>query len=289
MHRHSEVEVNLVVDGTATYVMRERRYELSLGSIVWLFPKQDHLLLDQSPTYRMWIAVFKPELIRRLCTDEDTWPLRQADPVGHYCRRLAAAPTARLDMLFRDLLEATQHAARFNIGLAYVLLSSWAAYQEADDTGVGHDVHPAVERAARLLYETVEPLGLAGLARRVGLSPSHLCRLFKEQMGQSPAAFRNRQCVDRFLRLYGHGRRRTMMDAALDAGFGSYAQFYRVFVGLMGCTPAEYRRRRRGPGDDPGAMASLGDFAEAAIAVARPDDQAMAQRAGRPGVPVVSA
>src|SRR5437879_3671095 len=79
MHRHSEVEVNLVVDGTAKYVMRERRYELGLGSMVWLFPKQDHLLLDQSPTYRMWIAVFKPDLIQRLCTDEDMWPLRQAD------------------------------------------------------------------------------------------------------------------------------------------------------------------------------------------------------------------
>ena len=166
-----------------------------------------------------------------------TRPLRQADPPGHFCRRLDAAHATRLDILFGDLLAASPHLARFNAGMAYALLSAWAFYLEADDTGEGFEVHPAVERAARLLHETVEPLGLEDLAYRVGLSPSHLCRLFKAQMGVSLVTFSNRQRLDRFLHLYGHGRRRTMMDAALDAGFGSYAQFYRVFTKLMGCTP----------------------------------------------------
>jgi AraC-like DNA-binding protein len=251
MHRHAEVEVNLVVDGTATYVMRERRYELAPGSIVWLFPQQDHLLLDQSPDYQMWIAVFKPDLIRRLCVYEDTSPLRQADPVGHFCRRLDAARATRLDILFHELLDVTPQDIHFNVGLGYALLSSWAAYLEADDIGVGHDIHPAVERAARLLHEAVEPLGLDEIAHRVGLSPSHLCRLFKEQMGLSLVSFGHRQRLDRFVRLYAHGRRRTMMEAAMDAGFGSYAQFYRVFTRLMGCTPAEYRTRRSAVHDNP--------------------------------------
>ena len=239
MHRHTQVEVNLVVEGTATYVMRERCYELSLGSMVWLFPRQDHLLLDQSPNYRMWIAVFKPDLIERL------W-IRRGQR-GH-CGRLIplatfaccshAARATRLDILFGDLLAALPHLARFNAGMAYALLSAWASYLEADDTGEGFEVHPAVERAAAVApRDASSPVGLEDLAYRVGLSPSHLCRLFKAQMGVSLVTFSNRQRLDRFLHLYGHGRRRTMMDAALDAGFGSYAQFYRVFTKLIGCTP----------------------------------------------------
>jgi AraC-like DNA-binding protein len=35
--------------------------------------------------------------------------------------------------------------------------------------------------------------------------------------------------LQRFLRLYGRGRRTTALAAALEAGFGSSAQFYRVF------------------------------------------------------------
>jgi len=249
MHHHAELEANLVVEGTATYIMGERRYKLGPGSMVWLFPQQDHLLVGQTPDFRMRIAVFAPHLIARLCLHDETRPLRQANPTGHFCRRIDAARAARLGALWSELEEARQDAAQFNAGLAYLLLSAWSAYRQADDTGIGHDIHPAVERAARLIAEIAEPLSLADLAHRTGLSPSHLSRIFREQMGLSLGAFRHRQCCDRFLRLYGQGRRRSMMEAALEAGFGSYAQFYRVFTHLMGCTPAAYRRLRRGSND----------------------------------------
>jgi AraC family transcriptional regulator of adaptative response/methylated-DNA-[protein]-cysteine methyltransferase len=109
--------------------------------------------------------------------------------------------------------------------------------------GAGYDLQPAVENAARLLFKAAEPLPLPEAARRTGLSPSHLSRLFKEQMGVSLTAFRHRQCCNRFPRLNGQGRWRSMTDSAMDASFGSYAQFYRVCTALMGCTPATYRRQ----------------------------------------------
>ena len=63
--------------------------------------------------------------------------------------------------------------------------------------------------------------------------------------------FRNRQRLQRFLRLYGRGRRVSILDAALEAGFGSYPQFHRVFKDQMGCGPAEYwRRQEKGIGPD---------------------------------------
>jgi len=91
------------------------------------------------------------------------------------------------------------------------------------------------------LYDETEPPGIDERARRAGLSASRLSRLFEQQLGVSLTAFRNRQRLDRFLRLYGRGRRITMLAAALDANVGSDAQFYCVFTRLMGCTPAERR------------------------------------------------
>jgi transcriptional regulator GlxA family with amidase domain len=55
--------------------------------------------------------------------------------------------------------------------------------------------------------------------------------------------FRNRVGVERFLEIYGDGSARTLLDAALEAGFGSYPQFHRVFRNIAGYAPREHRRR----------------------------------------------
>jgi hypothetical protein len=61
--------------------------------------------------------------------------------------------------------------------------------------------------------------------------------LFKQQTGVALVDFRNRQRVEKFLAIYRTGQRTTMLDAALEAGFGSYPQFHRVFKRVMGCSP----------------------------------------------------
>jgi AraC-like DNA-binding protein len=52
--------------------------------------------------------------------------------------------------------------------------------------------------------------------------------------------------LERFLEIYGRGRRVGALEAALEAGFGSYSQFYRVFRQTIGENPNEYRRKLDG-------------------------------------------
>ena len=242
-HRHAEIELNLVTEGRAAYLLGDRRYDLTRDTLVWLFPGQDHILLDESADHAMWIGVFKPALTARVCQAPEAATLRQADPPGQFCRRLTSDVSARLQTLFGEIADAQGDPARYNAGLGYALLSAWAAYQAADEPAAGPDVHPAVERAARLLRDEADPLPVEQLAARVGLSASRLSRLFHQQTGIALVDFRNRQRLQRFLRLYGRGRDVSVLDAALDAGFGSYPQFHRVFKQQMECSPADYRRR----------------------------------------------
>jgi AraC-like DNA-binding protein len=60
-------------------------------------------------------------------------------------------------------------------------------------------------------------------------------------MGLSISRFRNQQRLRRFVRLYGNGRGTTALTAAHQAGFGSYAQFHRVFRQEVGRTPTSLR------------------------------------------------
>jgi len=245
-HRHAEIELNLVTAGRAAYLLGDRRYDLTRDTLVWLFPGQDHILLDESADHAMWIGVFKPALLARVCVTPSSATLREADPPGQWCRRLASDQSACLQALLGELVGVQEDTARYNAGLGYALLSAWAAYHEAAEQAAGPDVHPAVERAARLLRDEADPLRVEQLAARVGLSASRLSRLFHQQTGIALVDFRNRQRLQRFLRLYGRGRAVSVLDAALDAGFGSYPQFHRVFKQQMGCSPAEYRRRIQG-------------------------------------------
>src|SRR5215216_6455585 len=67
-HRHAELELNLVVRGSASYLLGERRYELTPGTLTWLFPGQDHVLVDESADHELWWAVFRPSLVARTAT-----------------------------------------------------------------------------------------------------------------------------------------------------------------------------------------------------------------------------
>ena len=72
-----------------------------------------------------------------------------------------------------------------------------------------------------------------------------MSRSFCDQMGVGLATFRTQLRIESFLqRIEDDGG--TIQQAARDAGFGSYAQFHRVFRESMGVSPREYMARHGG-------------------------------------------
>lgn len=100
-------------------------------------------------------------------------------------------------------------------------------------------------RAAAALRRDVG-LSRAALAKALGVSTSVLGKAFKAHMGRSLSEYRNQVRLERFLVLVEPGGG-NLLSAALDAGFGSYAQFHRVFGEKMGCSPKEFCRRLTEP------------------------------------------
>jgi AraC-like DNA-binding protein len=110
---------------------------------------------------------------------------------------------------------------------------------------------------------------LSRLARTCGASASLLSRLFRQQMGVSMGDFRNRHRIERFFELYSDGYRLNITQAAFEAGFGSYAQFHRVFRKTLGYGPAELRRRKaQDASSRPPAPSSFGPASPALGSVA---------------------
>jgi AraC-like DNA-binding protein len=244
-HHHAELELNLVTRGTGTYLLGSRRYQIRRGDLLWLFPSQEHVLIEQTSDFEMWIVVFRRRLIKRSATDSTAITLQQRSFAGDTCRRLRQQDLARFEELFAELADTANGPGLLNAGFAYVLLQAWKCFDCAGEVPARH-LHHAVERTARLLLGDENSFNLPQLAKRSGLSPSRLSRLFKQQTGLSIVEFRNRQRMQRFLECYERSSswQGTLLDAALEAGFGSYPQFHRVFRQATGYSPAEYQRRR---------------------------------------------
>lgn len=242
-HHHDELEVNLVLTGKANYLFGNRRVPLPANSMIWLFPKQEHVLIDCSHDFSMWVLVFRQELVERETGAADRRILRSGDPGEIFCRPIAAKQADALSRVYQDASEEKDDLEFLNAGLGYALVASWKAYQFSRESIPLSDVHPAVAKAARLISSADSTISLEPLAEKSGLSAARLSRLFKQQTGISVTGFRQRQCLERFLQLYRTGARYSLIEAALLAGFGSYPQFHRVFCRLMGMNPAAYRKR----------------------------------------------
>lgn len=248
-HRHAELEINVVTHGTGEVVLRDRRYPLRRGTLVWLCPGQDHLLL-QAPELRMWVLELSPEVIRRTLAgykeEDSTLALQLApDAGGRLSCVVDETALAALERLMIDVAAVAQWPALHSTGLAYIVLRAWDHIRSAPEDGGDH-LHPAVELAMRYLRESIsEEINLPTIAAYAEVSPSRLSRLISTQLGLSFVQLKARLRLQRALALLDEDEQPNLLDAAYAAGFGSYAQFFRVFRDEMGLPPREWLKARR--------------------------------------------
>lgn len=133
--------------------------------------------------------------------------LRVASQLVMFFRR----PGGQAQFSRRDTPAAAQRAALQE-------LQRWVAAHPAD----GHDV--------------------ASLAARIGVSPRHLSRLFRDEVGVTPASWVEAARVAAARQLLEDGHLAPKQVAA-ECGFSSVDTLRRAFQRVVGVTPADYRKR----------------------------------------------
>lgn len=94
-----------------------------------------------------------------------------------------------------------------------------------------------VLRICEMLEEDPAPT-LAEISDEIGLSPTHLQKVFKELIGVSPKKFAEMKRLERFREGIKSGVGVT--DAMYDAGFGSSSRLYENVSEKLGMTPRAY-------------------------------------------------
>lgn len=95
----------------------------------------------------------------------------------------------------------------------------------------------ALARRARKILDEVESMTLDTLARKLGVSPHHLQRVFKREVGASPKEYLAARRNERLRRELKEGR--SVTDAIYESGFGSSSRAYEQ--PHLGMSPGRYR------------------------------------------------
>jgi AraC-like DNA-binding protein len=273
-HHHSELELNLVVDGAVTYLMNGRRFSFPPRTLLWIHPGQEHQMVTRTANARFYVVVFKPALIARSCKTEPYLGLKaqtgsnqdipscMLDPRSYELVR-SVMETLSEGLLDADLLNREagygprsnfryehKEPDMLNAGLHYLLLLCWTYQLSGKSNRMAVTLHPAVRRTLKLLSDGSTGMSLTDLAKACGTSKSYLSRIFHRQIGVPLVRYQISLRISKFFDLYRQDEHMTMLDAAFAAGFGSYAQFYKVFTKAYGRGPrqaliCERNERRR--------------------------------------------
>jgi len=99
--------------------------------------------------------------------------------------------------------------------------------------------------ACRFIEESADRVpSLAEIARRVGLSPYYLQRMFKQALGVTPRQYADAQRVQRLKARLQRGD--GIAPALYDAGYGSSSRLYEKAPRQLGMTPGAYRKGGEG-------------------------------------------
>jgi len=113
-----------------------------------------------------------------------------------------------------------------------------------DGEGLSSRDSAFVERLCRTIEASETPPSLTDLAAQENLTPGHLSRLFKAQLGITPRQYAEAIRDERLkTALQGEG---SITDAVYDAGFNAASRAYEAAGKRLGMTPGDAKRRGKG-------------------------------------------
>jgi AraC-like DNA-binding protein len=235
LHAHREFTLGVVAKGAEVLCVEGVRHRVPSGSALLLHPDEAHANASLGEGALVYHVIYLPAdaLARALGLDPGC-----AGDLPRFRRPVSADPrlVAALALAHRQLRHAPD--ALSQECAVSQLAGTLAEHGEVEDRPppVGDE---RIGRVRRLLDEDVSaPLALSDLAREAGLSPFHLLRCFKQEVGLTPFAYRNQRRIEAARRLLRAGR--PIAETAVEVGFTDQSHLTRQFQRLVGVSPGRY-------------------------------------------------
>jgi AraC-like DNA-binding protein len=231
--------VNFVEHGVFDVQVGRATWRLYPGTVFVTRPRMVYRTrhVEEIPRDRCLTVSYAPEALPEFV--DRTSSERQELPVF-------VPPTSRLAYLhWRALRAAGREDSLALETLAGEIFAAVAACHKEERTRKPFTPRQLVWYAERVQFvrdlleaDPAEPHSLGSLANRVGMSPFHFARIFRELTGTPPHRYLLRVRLARAARMLRHGV--TVTDACFASGFANLSHFIRSFRRYFGAAPSGY-------------------------------------------------
>lgn len=251
-HRHEYLELSLVLEGNNRQIINGVDYPLKPGTLTFLLPYQTHEMPYGLAPVRLYNCMFDLDFLfrssggstglKRLLFMQDELPPtiqlegESLQAITLLVRELHDEYNGH-DLWKNDLLQLKL----MELLIRFDRLRRQRAVTERSSSSAGHaDMIWTVIHYVHANYR--EPLSLAGLAERFGLSRPYLSAAFKKHTGLNFIHFLHEVRIRHACSLLSSSDM-SGIDIAAEVGFSCFKTYSRIFREVKGTTPSEYRKR----------------------------------------------
>ncbi|WP_407572586.1 helix-turn-helix domain-containing protein [Deinococcus altitudinis] len=240
-HTHEVFTVGVVWQGAAEFWNRGAEHVAPGGSVMMINP--DEVNTGHSFAAEGYVhLVLYPSAEQLRTVAEQVTGKTVATP--YFPQSVATAPDVarQLTAAHRVLADPATSLLARETALQGALASLITALGEGSlsPTRAGREREAVREVRAYLEAHACEEISLGDLARLSGLSPFHLTRVFRQEVGLPPHAYQVQIRVRRAQEWIAAGW--SLAEVALAAGFNDQSAFSNQFRRHVGVTPGQYRR-----------------------------------------------
>lgn len=236
----------MVLRGEATIVLQNKRYQLSRSAMIFFKPDEPHLLLDASMDFQTYVLTIAHK--RLGSADEHLQNLlkKQKNIKAKHLDEKTLLDLADWFDKTIEIFNRTEDSDKINSKIKKLqyqlcLYHSVSSFIQAKAWNSHTQFHPNVAQALYYLNDLENKELIQIHCQKMGMSYSHLSRVFSKQMGMSMNKYRNKVRITYAEKLMQQSNHQ-LTEIAYLAGFGSYTQFHNVFIRTFGLAPKKYRK-----------------------------------------------
>lgn len=260
VHQNGGFEVHYIAKGHLHWEIEGRQFLLAPRSVFFTFPWEKHgSRADFEPGHLFHFVVFRlatrgetrPERVQLisefgLSDAEQKDIFRKLASANHRCLAATSDFAWMMPRLTRELMRPGIMARTAIIALSRLILCELVRLVHDSQTQSQNDSlskQRVLQFVEKLRTTCAEPWTLEKMAAACRLKRTQFETLTKDLTGDAPSFLLNRFRVQHAQRSLKESDK-NVTDIAFDAGFGSSQYFSRVFRGIVGMTPSEFRRQR---------------------------------------------
>jgi AraC-like DNA-binding protein len=257
--RHNEVELNLMVNGSLTYLFGGARATIPAGGLAAFWAAIPHQVISTPSadiTAEYFVVTIPLAWFLQLdLPDRLVQPILHGQMVHDPEENHFAPDCQQFERWVNDLADRDEdrhRAARLEIEarllrLALALPSAKGGKRHPrSHKGVlaKHGLTKAEQMAAYIAQRYSQAVLVEDISRSVGLHPGYAMTLFQKTFGMTMIEFVNQHRITHAQRLLATTDKKVL-SIAFESGFGSLSRFNDAFRRACGCTPRQHRRRHR--------------------------------------------